>query len=142
MLLQNENKPQLEVEPQRIMLVDNDQDMLNFLNLTLEQEGFDTIVVTDVDAATGLLNSVKPDMIILDGLSADYDSIAMLDKIRKQSNVPVIMLSMEYEAQAMREALSHGADDYIRLPFSIRPFVARVRAKLRRTYASVASDGD
>jgi DNA-binding response OmpR family regulator len=142
MLLQNENKPQMETEPQRIMLVDDDQDMINFLNLTLEQEGFNTIVVTDVDVAPDLLDRVKPDMIILDELSPDHDSLNMIDTIRKHSNVPIIMLSMEYEARAMREALSHGADDYIRLPFSIRPFMARVRAKLRRTSGAGVSASD
>ncbi len=132
-LLENENKP-TTVERQRIMLVDNDYDMLSFLNLTLEQEGFDTIVVADVDSATNLLDSAKPDLVILDTVSPEQDSLQILDKIRKHSRVPIIMLSAEYEAEKMREALSHGADDYIRMPFGVRPFLARIRAKLRRHY--------
>ena len=131
MLLQNENKP-ITIERQRIMLVDNDHDMLSFLNLTLEQEGFDTIVVADVGSATNLLDSVKPDLVILDTVSPEQDSLEMLDEMRKHSRVPIIILSADCEAQKMREALSHGADDYIRMPFSVKPFVARVRAKLRR----------
>jgi DNA-binding response OmpR family regulator len=132
MLLENENKPLSTIERQRILLVDNDQDMLNFLNLTLEQEGFDTIVVADTDSATNLLDTVKPDLVILDTMSPEQDSLEMLDQIRKHSRVPIIMLSADGEAQKMREALSHGADDYIRMPFSVRPFIARVRAKIRR----------
>jgi DNA-binding response OmpR family regulator len=122
------------MERQRIMLVDKDQDMLSFLNNTLENEGFDTIIVADIDAATNMLDSVNPDLVILDTAYPEKDSLAMLDQIRKHSNVPIIMLSTEYEAETMQEALSHGADDYIRIPFGIRPFIARIRAKLRRTH--------
>jgi DNA-binding response OmpR family regulator len=136
MLYQNESKPPDIIERQCIMLVDNDQDMLSFLNLTLEKEGFDTVVVADIDSATNLLDSVHPDLVILDTLSPEQDSLEMLDQIRKHSKVPIIVLSAEYEAETMREALSHGADDYIRMPFGIRPFIARIRAKLRRTYIS------
>lgn len=132
MLLQNENKPASIIEAQRIMLVDNDQDMSNFLNLTLEQEGFDTIVVTDTEAATNLLNTIKPDLIILDTLSPEQDGLELLDRMRKRSRAPIIMLSADVEAQKMREALAHGADDYIRMPFGVKPFIARIRAKLRR----------
>jgi DNA-binding response OmpR family regulator len=133
LLYENENKPPAMVERQRIMLVDNDQDMLSFLNLTLEQEGFDTIVFTDVDAATNMLDNLNPDLVILDTVSSEQDSLEILNQMRKYSRVPIIILSTEYEAKAMREALSHGADDYIRIPFGIRPFIARIRAKLRRT---------
>jgi DNA-binding response OmpR family regulator len=137
MLYQNDSKPPDMPERQRIMLVDNDQDMLSFLNFTLEEEGFDTVVVADVDSATNLLDTIKPDLVILDTLSPEQDSLEMLDQIRKHSNVPIIVLSTEYEAESMREALSHGADDYIRMPFGIRPFIARIRAKLRRAQNSI-----
>ena len=132
MLLKNENETASTVERQRIMLVDNDQDMQSFLNLTLEQEGFDTIIAADTEAATSLLDTVKPDLVILDTLSPDQDNLELLDKMRKCSRVPIIMLSADAEAQRMRDALSHGADDYIRMPFSVKPFIARIRAKLRR----------
>lgn len=133
MLYQNENQPPDTTERQRIMVVDNDQDMQNFLNNTLEQEGFDTIVVADADSAAGLVDSVKPDLVIVDTMSPEQDSLETLALLRKHSSVPIIMLSPEYEPEAMRQALSHGADDYIRMPFGIRPFVARIRAKLRRS---------
>ncbi len=133
MLYQNENQPPPMVERQRIMLVDNDQDMSNFLNLTLEQEGFDTVVVVDAGSAANMLDSLNPDLVILDTLSPDQDSLEILDRMRKRSKVPIIMLSAEYEADTMQKALLHGADDYIRVPFGIKPFIARIRAKLRRT---------
>ena len=136
MLYQNESKSPDITERQRIMVVDNDQDMLSFLNSTLEEEGFDTVVVADVDSATNLLDTIKPDLVILDTASPEQDSLEMLDTLRKHSQVPIIILSTKYEAETMREVLSHGADDYIRIPFGIRPFIARIRAKLRRTHFS------
>jgi len=98
----------------------------------LEQEGFDTVVVVDADAAANMLESLNPDLVILDTISPEQDSLEILDRMRKHSKVPIIMLSAEYEADTMQKALSHGADDYIRVPFGIRPFIARIRAKLRR----------
>ena len=132
MLYQNENQPPPMVERQRIMLVDNDQDMSSFLNLTLEQEGFDTVVVVDAETAENMLENLNPDLVILDTLSPEQDSLGMLDRIRKRSKVPIIMLSTECESDTMQKALMHGADDYIRIPFGIKPFIARIRAKLRR----------
>jgi DNA-binding response OmpR family regulator len=132
LIFQKENQPPDMIERQRIMLVDNDHDMLSFLNNMLEDEGFDTVVVADIDSATNLLDSAKPDLVILDTMSPEPDSLEILDRMRQHSEVPIIMLSTEYEAGKMREALSHGADDYIRMPFGVRPFIARVRAKLRR----------
>jgi DNA-binding response OmpR family regulator len=136
MLYQNKSKSPEITEHQRIMVVDNDHDMLSFLNSTLEEEGFDTVVVADVDSATNLLETIKPDLVILDTVSPDQDSLEMLDTLRKHSTVPIIILSTKYEAETMRELLSHGADDYIRIPFGIRPFIARIRAKLRRAHYS------
>jgi len=137
MLYQNENQPPDMKERQRIMVIDNDQDMQSFLNNTLEQEGFDTIVVADADSAASLVDSIKPDLVIVDTISSEQDSLETLSLLRKHSSVPIIMLSPEYAPEAMRQALSRGADDYIRMPFGIKPFIARIRAKLRR-----ANSGD
>jgi two-component system response regulator MtrA len=120
-------------ERQRILLVDDDQDTLRVLNRTLKLEGFDTIIVTDGDSALHLMEKIKPDMVILDELKPGYDNIEVVDHIREHSDVPIIMLNQEYGIEALRQALSHGADDYIRKPFGPKSLVARVRAKLRRT---------
>jgi DNA-binding response OmpR family regulator len=119
-------------ERQRILLVDEDQDMVRLLNHTLKLEGFDTVIVTDGDAALHLMNRIEPDLIILDEMAPDDDSLQVVDHIRKQSDVPIIMLTQEYGMEALRQALSHGADDYIRKPFGAKSFIARVRAKLKR----------
>jgi len=86
----------------------------------------------DADAAENMLDNLNPDLVILDTLSPEQDSLGILDRMQKHSKVPIIMLSAEYESDTMQKALSHGADDYIRIPFGIKPFIARIRAKLRR----------
>jgi len=118
---------------QRIMVVDDDHDMLELLNQTLDNEGFDTVIVADGDSAVDFLDKVEPDLIILDTTTPDNDSFQTLDQIREHSNVPIIMLTAAYETELLRKAISRGADDFIRKPFGMRTFVARIRAKLRRS---------
>jgi len=118
---------------QRILLVDDDQDMLRLLNRTLEIEGFDTVIVSDGDSAINLMDKIEPDLVILDTMMPRLDSFQILDQLREHSDVPIIMLTTEYEVQSLQKALSRGADDFIRKPFGMRTFIARIRAKLRRS---------
>ena len=115
------------------MVVDDDPEMLSLLNHTLETEGFDTIIVADGDSALNLLERIEPDLIVLDSTMPGMDDFQTLDLMREQSGVPIIMLSSEYEMESLKKALSLGADDYIRKPLSPLSFVARIRAKLRRS---------
>jgi two-component system response regulator ChvI len=119
-------------ERQRIMVVDDDKDMLRLLNRTLESEGFDTVIVDDGDSALNLLDKIEPDLVILDETMPEKDSLEILDRMREHSDVPIIMLTSEYEVELLRTALAHGADDFVRKPFGTRSFIARIRAKLRR----------
>jgi DNA-binding response OmpR family regulator len=118
---------------QRIMVVDNDQEMSKFLNCMLEQEGFNTVIMTDADDAPNLLDSIDPDLVIMEIMPPEEDNLKVLDLMRRQTDVPIIVLSADIGAESLQRALSHGADDYIRIPFGIRSFLARVRAKLRRS---------
>jgi two-component system KDP operon response regulator KdpE len=124
-------------EHPRIMVIDNDQDMLKFLDSMLEQEGFNTVVTVEADSTPELLDHMDPDLIILEISPGEEDSIETLDLIRKYSNVPIIVLSADVNTESVQRVLSHGADDYIRMPFSIRPFMARIRAKLRRRHENI-----
>lgn len=123
---------------QRIMVVDDDQDMLNLLHHTLRREGFDTVIVADGDAAVNLLDKIDPDLVILDTMMPEPDSFQILDHLREHSDVPIIMLTTEHEVESLRMALSRGADDFIRKPFSMRTFLARIHAKLRRASHQIA----
>ena len=70
-------------ERQRILVMNNDQDMLRLLNRTLELEGFDTIVVADGESVVDLLEKLEPDMVIMDTITSDFDSLHTLDLWRR-----------------------------------------------------------
>jgi two-component system OmpR family response regulator len=78
------------------------------------------------------MEKIKPDMVILDEMTPESESLEVVDQIREHSDVPIIMLTRQYEIGALCQAFSHGADDYVRKPFDGKLFVARMRAKLRR----------
>jgi len=117
---------------QRILVMDNDRDMLTLLNRTLELEGYEAVMVADYDEAIRLLEQMNPDMVIMDTFSSDEDIIQALDLIRKQSDIPVVVITVNNKIEALKEIFEHGADDFIRKPFGVKPFIARIRAKLRR----------
>ena len=114
------------------MVVDEDRDMQPLLNATLETEGYDTVAVTDEATTLTILARMEPDLVILDSGPAGNGNFRELGRIRRYSDVPVIILAANYEMKSLRRAFSLGADDYIRKPLQIRSFLARVRAKLRR----------
>ena len=118
-------------ERQRILIVNGDRDMLGMLHRTLEVEGFETVSAGDNDSALALLES-GPDLVILDTAIPGIEAFEIIDRLRRQSNVPIIILSHEYALETLSVALSRGADDFVRKPFGTRSFVARIRAKLRR----------
>jgi DNA-binding response OmpR family regulator len=118
---------------QRIMVVDDNQEMLKILHRTLELEGFDAIVVADGNSALTLLEETDPDLVILDIMMPGLDGFQTIDLIRERSSVPIIMLTARAEVTALQRSLFLGADDYIIKPFSTRALIARIRAKLRRT---------
>ena len=122
---------------QRIMVVDDDQNMLKLLNRVLELEGFDAIVVAESDSALNLLEEINPDLVILDIMMPELDGFQTLELIRERSNVPVIMLTARSEVTILQRSLVLGADDYVRKPFSTRALIARIRAKLRRARQEV-----
>jgi DNA-binding response OmpR family regulator len=119
---------------QRIMVIDDDQNMLKLLDRTLEMEGYDTVVFADGSSALNLLSEVNPDLVILDIMMPGLDGLQTLDLIREHSNVPVIMLTARHEIEILQKALFMGADDYVNKPFNTRSLVARIQAKLRRTH--------
>jgi DNA-binding response OmpR family regulator len=108
------------------MVVDDDREMLKFLDSMLEREGFDTVVITEADAAPDLLHNMEPDLIVLELSPFEEESLETLDLMRKHSDVPIIVLSTDIDTGSIQRALSRGADDFVRMPFGIRPFLARV----------------
>jgi len=117
---------------QCILVMDSNQDMLVLLNRSLELEGFDAVFVADYDEALYLMQKIKPDMVIMDTFLPDIESLRILDTVRELSDVPIIVITSDNELETLKTVFAHGADDLIRKPFGIRPFIARIKAKLRR----------
>ncbi len=126
---------------QRILVIERDRDTGRLLNNALETEGFDTIVVSDSDSMPIIVDRAEPDLIILDDMTSEDDNYQELRRIRRNSDVPVIILTPRYEPEDLQKALALGADDYVRKPFGKHSFIARVRAKLRRCNAAAALVG-
>jgi DNA-binding response OmpR family regulator len=121
----------------RIMVVDDNQEMLKILKRTLQIEGYDAVTAADGASALALLEEAKPDLIILDIMMPGLDGLQTLDLIRERSKVPVIMLTARAEVTVLQRSLLLGADDYVCKPFSTRALIARIRAKLRRARSEV-----
>ena len=126
---------------QRIMVVDQEKDTHQLLNNTLETEGFDTIFVANSATALMQLHQVEPDLIIFDSVTDEKETYQDLERIRRNSDVPIIILTPRYDTEELQKAFSLGADDYIRKPFGSKSLIARIRAKLRRCRAGAVLVG-
>ena len=116
----------------KILVVDDETKITDVLRLYLERDGFHVSSASNGKQAIEKATSYKPDLIILDLNLPDIDGLEVCRTIRKQSNVPVIMLTGRGEEVDKIVGLELGADDYVTKPFSAREIVARVKAVLRR----------
>lgn len=117
---------------QRIMIVDDDENINELISLYLTKECFETKMVYDGESALKELSVFKPNLIILDLMLPGMDGYQVCREIRKTNNVPIIMLSAKGETFDKVLGLELGADDYMIKPFETKELVARVKAVLRR----------
>jgi DNA-binding response OmpR family regulator len=117
----------------KILAVDDEKRMVRFIQLNLEQDGFQVITAYNGKEAIEAVRTQLPDLILLDIMMPDLNGFEVLKKIREVSTVPVIMLTAKGEEDDRIQGLELGADDYITKPFSPREMVSRIRAVLRRT---------
>lgn len=117
----------------KVLIVDDDTNICELLRLYLEKDGFDTVIANDGEAAVAKFNIEEPDMILLDIMLPKLDGWQVCRTIRKNSDVPIIMLTAKGETFDKILGLDLGADDYVTKPFDTKEVVARVRAVLRRT---------
>ena len=115
-----------------IMVVDDEQAIRVLLERMLKPEGYEVILAADGSSALTMLEKHRPDLVILDINMPGLNGFQVLERIRQRSDVPVIMLTGKGEVTTIGSALSIGADDYVKKPFSTRELIARIRAKLRR----------
>jgi two-component system KDP operon response regulator KdpE len=119
----------------KILAVDDEKRMVRFIQLNLEQDGFQVITAYNGKEALEQVRTQLPDLVLLDIMMPDINGFEVLKKIREVSSVPVIMLTAKGEEDDRIQGLELGADDYITKPFSPRELVSRIRAVLRRTKA-------
>ena len=127
---------------QRILIVDDDTNISELISLYLIKECFETTTVEDGEAALEAFKSFKPDLILLDLMLPGMDGYQVCREIRKDSNIPIIMLSAKGEVFDKVLGLELGADDYMIKPFDSKELVARVKAVLRRYSAAPAPATD
>jgi phosphate regulon transcriptional regulator PhoB len=121
----------------KIMIVDDEQDIVELLSYNLEKEGFSIVKAYDGEAALGLVRSEKPDLMILDLMLPKMNGLDVCKSIRRNpetATLPIIMLTAKGDEIDKIIGLEVGADDYITKPFSIKELIARVRAVLRRMH--------
>ncbi|MDY2813026.1 MAG: response regulator transcription factor [Dorea sp.] len=120
---------------QKILIVDDDENIAELVSLYLTKECFDTMMVHDGEKALIAYDSYQPNLILLDLMLPGIDGYQVCREIRTRSNVPIIMLSAKGEVFDKVLGLELGADDYIMKPFDSKELVARVKAVLRRYQA-------
>jgi two-component system response regulator MprA len=117
----------------RILLVDDDLSVLSILVQALKQSGYEVLEATNGATGARLVQSERPDLVVLDVLMPGLDGLTACEQIRAFSDVPILMLTALNAKADFVEGLDRGADDYMTKPFGVAEFMARVRAMLRRT---------
>lgn len=116
----------------KILVVDDEEKIRDLINKYLVNEGFEVVEAEDGQQALELIDSEKPDLIVLDWLLPGMSGLEVCRQVRQKNNVPIIMLTARTEEIDKLLGLELGADDYITKPFSLRELTARIRVVLRR----------
>ena len=124
--------PPPESERLRILVVDDEETILDFLQLGLSYEGFEVELAMDGPEALAHVSRRRPDLVVLDLNLPGMDGIEVCRQLRRSGDVPIIMLTAREDVDQRVEGLEAGADDYLPKPFKFKELLARVRAVLRR----------
>lgn len=118
---------------QKILVVDDEKNIVDILAFNLKREGYTVITAADGEEGLKSFEESNPDLILLDIMMPKLDGIQVCKSIRTKSETPIIMLTARAEEVDKVLGLELGADDYVTKPFSVRELMARVKANLRRT---------
>ena len=124
----------------KILIVDDDSNICELIRLYLEKDHFQAVIANDGQQALRLVESEKPDLILLDIMMPRLDGWQVCREIRKTLQTPIIMLTAKGEVFDKVLGLELGADDYITKPFDTKELIARVKAVLRRTMQNTAGE--
>ena len=120
------------VNKQKVLIVDDDNNIAELIALYLTKECFETMIVNDGESALTTVDSFHPNLILLDLMLPGMDGYQVCREVRAKSPTPIIMLSAKGEIFDKVLGLELGADDYMEKPFDSKELVARVKAVLRR----------
>ena len=116
-----------------ILVVEDDANLLDVVRHNLSKEGYDVLVARDGQEALAVAREQKPDMMVLDIMLPYLDGLEVCRILRKETSVPILMLTAKADEIDRVVGLEMGADDYVTKPFSLRELLARVKAMLRRS---------
>jgi two-component system KDP operon response regulator KdpE len=117
---------------QKILIVDDDEDLVTLVKVAFEKEGFETLTCGDGSEGLRAAFDFRPDLVILDVMMPNLDGWEMCRRLRELSDVPILMLSARTAERDVVKGLVLGADDYMCKPFGVSELVARAQACLRR----------
>ena len=121
------------MEKNSIMVIDDDRNILAIIEMYLRKAGYEVTCVERGDEALQAFRRVQPALVVLDVMLPGMDGWEVLDKLRQESDVPVIMLTAKGDTLDRIQGLDLGADDYIVKPFDAKELLARIKAVLRRS---------
>lgn len=124
----------------RILVCDDEKEIVEAIEIYLQQEGYEVRKAYDGEQAMEILRNEKIDLVIIDVMMPRMDGIRATFRIRKESSIPIIILSAKTEDTDKILGLNVGADDYITKPFNPLELVARVKSQLRRTKLLLGND--
>jgi two-component system, OmpR family, KDP operon response regulator KdpE len=119
-------------ERKRILVVDDEPQITRVLRRSLQTHGYEVRTAADGEAALDVINDWAPDLVVTDLSMPGLDGIELCRRVREQSALPIIVLSVKGEEQTKVQALDAGADDYVTKPFGMDELLARIRVALRR----------
>jgi DNA-binding response OmpR family regulator len=122
---------------EKILIIEDEKDLVKILKYNLEKEGYRPLASFDGESGLALFRKEKPDLILLDLMLPKLDGFEVCKIIRKESKVPILMVTAKTEELDRILGLELGADDYVTKPYSVREVLARIKAILRRS-----SDGE
>jgi DNA-binding response OmpR family regulator len=127
----------------RVLVVDDEATLVDTIRYNLRREGYEVQVAGEGNEAIRLARATSPDLVVLDLMLPGLDGLEVCRQLRRESTVPILMLTAKDDEVDKIVGLEVGADDYMTKPFSMRELLARVRAMLRRSrMAQQATDAD
>ena len=124
----------------KLLLVDDEPNILQFLEMGLQDEGFEVLTAQDGMTAVTLAKQFQPHLIILDVMMPGMDGFEVCRMLKKTENVAIIMLTAKDEVDDRVKGLTLGADDYMMKPFSFEELLARIQARIRNQFPSLMEE--